>query len=352
MIPGINACGFAQSLRSNHGETPDQHRELRPGQPAAPLRARGSGPREQSLSHKRTIARLRITACCMSLAGAAMFVVRVADAQMDLSGEWRQKVHQDAPERGDGPDIGDYTGMPITDADRMRGDAWDSEKWVQLEHECEPHPADYSPRGPGSIRIWADMDPHTMQVTTWHTEIMWMQPERAIYMDGRPRPPPYAASTWQGWSSGEWDADMLKVRTDHLKEGWLRRNGLARSEKAHLTEFYLRHDDYLTLATIVHDPVYLSEPYIRTSNWVLDPGYKPMPSTCTPTIEVPHPKGWVAYQLPGQNPNLNDYAAQYGMPPEAARGGAETMYPEYQQKLEHLPISPGPSPGGSARDGK
>jgi hypothetical protein len=40
------------------------------------------------------------------------------------------------------------------------------------------------------------------------------------------------------------------------------------------------------------------------------------------------------------------------MPPEAARGGAETMYPEYQQKLEHLPISPGRSPGGSARDGK
>lgn len=266
--------------------------------------------------------------------------MRPVHAQMDLSGEWQQKVHQDAPERGDGPDIGDYTGIPINDADRMRADTWDSEKYGQTEHECEPHPADYGPRGPGSIRIWADMDPHTMQVISWHTEIMWMQPVRAIYMDARPRPPAYAASTWQGWSSGEWIADMLKVRTDHLKEGWIRRNGLARSEKSHLTEFFLRHDDFLTLATIVHDPVYLTEPYVRTSNWVLDPGYKPTPSTCTPTVEVPHPKGWVAYQLPGRNTSLGDYAVQYGMPIEAARGGAETMYPEYQQKLELLPVPP------------
>jgi hypothetical protein len=81
--------------------------------------------------------------------------------------------------------------MPINEADRMRADSWDSEKWGQLEHECEPHPADYAPRGPGSMRVWADMDPHTMDVTTWHTEVMWIQPERAIYMDGRPRPPAY-----------------------------------------------------------------------------------------------------------------------------------------------------------------
>jgi hypothetical protein len=259
---------------------------------------------------------------------------------MDLSGEWLQTVYQDEPERGGGPDIGDYTGMPINDADRMRADSWDSEKWEQLEHECEPHPADYSPRGPGSLRMWADMDPHTMEVTAWHTEIMWMQPMRVIYMGDHPHPPPYAAHTWQGFSTGTWVADMLKVSTDHLKEGWLRRNGLARSEKAHLTEFFIRHDDYLTLATIVHDPVYLTEPFIRTSNWVLDPGYQPIPSTCTPTLEVPHPQGWVAYQLPGKNSSLNDFAVQYGMPIAAARGGAETMYPEYQEKLQRMPVPP------------
>ena len=260
-------------------------------------------------------------------------------AQVDLTGEWGQKMHEDAPERGGGPEIGDYTGLPINDADRMRGDTWDAEKWTQLEHECEPHPSDYAPRGPGSMRVWADMDPRTQEISAWHTEIMWMQPTRTIYMDGRPHPPENAVHTWQGFSTGEWVADMLRVKTTHLKEGWLRRNGLARSEKATMTEYFIRHDDYFTLVTIVHDPVYLTEPLIRTSNWILDPGYHPIPSTCNPTVEIEHPKGWVAFHLPGKNPYLNEYGEKYGIPIEATRGGAETMYPEYQEKLAKMPVS-------------
>src|SRR6185437_965371 len=109
-----------------------------------------------------------------------------------------------------------------------------------------------------------------------------------------------------------------------------RRNGLPRSSKAHMKEFFIRHDDYLTLVSIVHDPVYLSAPYIISSEWVADPGYHPVPSTCTPTVEIPHSKGWVGYQLPGQNPSLGEYARRYGIALEAVRGGAETMRPEYQ----------------------
>jgi len=274
-----------------------------------------------------------------------MLLVRPVFAQVDLSGEWGQKMHEDAPERGGGPEIGDYTGLPINDADRMRGDTWDAEKWTQLEHECEPHPADYAPRGPGSMRIWADMDPHTMDISAWHTEIMWMQPTRTIYMDGRAHPPDYAVHTWQGFSTGEWVADMLKVKTTHMKEGWLRRNGLARSEKATMTEYFIRHDEYFTLVTIVHDPVYLTEPFIRTSNWILDPGYHPIPSTCIPAVEIEHPKGWVAFHLPGKNPYLNEYGEKYGIPIEATRGGAETMYPEYQEKMAKMPA---PKPKESA----
>ena len=167
-------------------------------------------------------------------------------AQMDLSGEWGQKVHEDAPERGAGPDIGDYTGLPINDRARMQADSWDAAKWLLPEHQCEPHPADYSVRGPGSMRIWADIDPLTQQITAWHTAIMWMNPERTIYMDGRAHPAEYAPHTWGGFSTGQWVADMLKVETTHLKEGWLRRNGLPRSEKATMTEYFIRHGDYFT----------------------------------------------------------------------------------------------------------
>ena len=35
-------------------------------------------------------------------------------------------MHEDAPERSDGPEIGDYTGLPINDAARMRADSWDA----------------------------------------------------------------------------------------------------------------------------------------------------------------------------------------------------------------------------------
>ena len=284
-----------------------------------------------------TIQRAKTLGLLLLLATAV--ISRPAFAQVDLSGEWSQAPAEDNGGAGD-PEIGNYTGLPVNDAARMRADTWDAEKWTQLEHECEPHPADYAPRGPGSMRVWADMDPFDMHVTAWHTEIMWMQPKRIIYMDNRPHPSAYAVHTWQGFSTGEWVADMLKVTTTHLKEGWIRRNGLPRSEKATVTEFFIRHEDYFTLVTIVHDPVYLTEPLIRTAHWILDPGYHPIASTCVPTVEIEHPKGWVAYHLPGTNPWLTEFASEYGMPVEAARGGAETMYPEYQKKLATLPKPP------------
>ena len=137
--------------------------------------------------------------------------------------------------------------------------------------------------------------------------------------------------------------DMLKVETTHLKEGWLRRNGLPRSEKATMTEYYVRHGDYFTLVTIVKDPVFLTEPLVRTSNWILNLGYAPIPQSCVPSEAFEHPESWVPHHLPGTNPWLNEYAIQNAFPVEALRGGAETMYPEYQRKLATLPIPPKPA---------
>jgi hypothetical protein len=281
---------------------------------------------------------------------AAMILIPPAFAQVDLSGEWGQKVHEDLPERGHGPEIGDYTGLPINDQARARADAWTAEKWTMPEHECEPHPADYAPRGPGSMRIWADMNPLSFDITAWHTELNWMQPLRTIYMDHRPHPSEDAPPTWQGFSTGEWSGDMLKVTTTHLKEGWIRRNGLPRSDRATMTEYYIRHGDYFTLVTMVQDPVYFTEPFVRTSNWILDLGYQPVPSTCIPANEVGHPKGYVAFHMPGENPFLHEYADVFGIPYEAARGGAEQMYPEYIEKLKKMPIPPKPAgPKGDYR---
>jgi hypothetical protein len=256
-----------------------------------------------------------------------------AFAQMDPSGEWAPRFHEDQPERIPGPEIGDYLGLPINDAARMRADIWDASILTLPEHQCKPHPADYGPRGPANLRIWKEVDQESQQLIAYHTHISWQAPERTIWMDGRPHPPEYAAHTWQGFSTGKWEGDVLTVYTTHLKIGWIRRNGIPRSDKATLTEHWIRHDDLLTLVSIVTDPAYLTEPFIRTTDWVLDPRQVIAPYPCEPVTEVVRAPGVVPNFLPGTNRFLGEFPAKHGISPAAARGGAETMYPEYQQTL-------------------
>lgn len=256
-----------------------------------------------------------------------------AFAQRDLAGTWAQRFHEDLPERGAGPEIGDYTGLPINDAARLRADSWDAGKWTVPERQCEPHPADYGPRGPANLRIVSTVDPISQDVIAWNVTVMWSLQQRTIYMDGRPHPSANAQHSWQGFSTGEWEGDMLKVTTTHLKEGWVRRNGLPRSDKATLTEYFIRNDNYLTLVTAVDDPVYLTEPLVRTSDWVLDPGVQLSPFSCIPAIEIERPRGAVIHHLPDTNPFLSEFAIRHGIPLEAARGGSATMYPDYLPRL-------------------
>ena len=271
---------------------------------------------------------VRITAAVVIAATSA-----TAAAQRDLAGMWGQRFHEDLPERGAGPDIGDYTGLPINDAARLRADSWDASKWTMPERQCEPHPADYGPRGPASLRIGSTVDPISQDVISWNVTVMWQLPKRTIYMDGRLHPSQRAQHSWQGFSTGEWEGDMLKVTTTHLKEGWVRRNGLPRSDQATLVEYFIRNENYLTLVTVVNDPVYLTEPLVRTSDWVIDPGLQLSPFSCIPAIEIERPRGTVPHHLPGTNEFLEEFATRHGLPFESTRGGAATMYPEYAPQL-------------------
>ena len=188
-----------------------------------------------------------------------------AIAQVDLAGEWNPRFHEDQPERIPGPEIGDYLGLPITDAARLRADSWDASLLTMPEHQCKPHPSDYGMRGPANTRWSKEVDHDTQQTIAWHTHMSWQAPERTIWMDGRPHPPEYAAHTWQGFSTGKFEGSMLTITTDHLKNGWIRRNGIPRSEKAVVTEHILRHGDVMTWMVIVNDPTYLTEPFVRTT---------------------------------------------------------------------------------------
>jgi len=257
-----------------------------------------------------------------------------AAAQINLGGVWENLgiLHEDQPERLPGPEIGDYLGVPLNDAARFRADSWDASLLTLPEYQCRVHPSDYVPSFAG-IRIWEEVDTDSQQLIAIHTHHFAWGTERTIWMDGRPHPPDYALHTSQGFSTGKWEGDILTVTTTHLKEGWIRRNGIPRSDRATVTEHLIRHGDHLTLMTVINDPAYLTEPFVRTRDYVYAVDEQIGPYPCESVDEVVRQKGVIPHHLPGTNPFLTEFPARHGIPPAAARGGAETMYPEYRSKM-------------------
>ncbi|HEV3333154.1 MAG TPA: hypothetical protein VG096_19340 [Bryobacteraceae bacterium] len=277
------------------------------------------------------------TACLILL--GAFLTAAPAFAQVDFSGEWAPRFYEDQPERVPGPELGDYLGLPINASARMRADTWSASLLTLPEWQCRPHSADYIWRGPSNLIVTKEVDPVSRDVTALHAE--WLRSvDRPIYLDGRPHPPDWAPHTWAGFSTGKWEGDMLTTTVTHLKEGYIRRNGVARSDMATLTEHWFRHGDWLTVVTVVTDPVYLTEPFVRSTDYELDLHQHVPPYPCDAVEEVERPKGTVPHILPGMNEGINEFPARHHLPPEAARGGAETMYPEYQLKLKKAGAAP------------
>lgn len=252
-------------------------------------------------------------------------------AQVDFAGEWEnRRLHENNAEN---QPVGDYSGAPINEAARLRADSWDAGLLTLPEHQCQPHGADRMDNFT-NLRIWKEVDLQTQRLAAYHLNVEWMSPHRVVYMDGRPHPSEYAAHTYTGFSTGRIEGNTLIVTTTHLKEAWFRRNGLPRSERATVIERFMRHGDMLTWVTVIRDPVYLTEPFIRSSGWIAEPTMPPFrPYPCQYVEEIVRPVGVVPHHLPGTNDQLTEWATTHGIPQEAARGGAETMYPEYRQKL-------------------
>jgi hypothetical protein len=288
----------------------------------------------------------------------ALCAPAIAAAQVDLTGHYRGLVHEDLPHRADireaggpgagdgagGPLLGDYTGLPINDAARLKAESWDARIYASREHQTIAHPGAYWILGGGGMRIWNVLDDATERVVAVMIYRAGMpgSTTRTIWLDGRPHPPAYAAHTWQGFSTGRWDGHVLRIETTHLKRGWVRRNGVPASDAATLTEFLTLHGGYMTINRIVNDSTYLEEPLFQSVSWVRDPAMRivaPPPSVIVE--EVPgQSRAFVPHYLPGANQWLGELAAKVNLPPEAVRGGKETQYPEYQRTLRRLMSAP------------
>src|SRR5690606_13377206 len=224
--------------------------------------------------------------------------------------------------------------------------------WLSVpEHQCTPHPAAYQLWGPNTLVISTEYD-RVRRVAKAIRLDGTFGIDRIVWLDGRPHPPPEALHTFEGFSTGRWDGDSLIVETTHMKPGWLRRNGTPTSERAKMIEQFTRLDDYLLVTTIIDDPVYFAEPFVRTTEYLLTPRSPPVlgdPFTrndgpifykCFPAEETTADKYRVPHYLPGENELLDEFASKYALPRWAMAAGAPTMYPEFAARLE---------PGGNRR---
>jgi hypothetical protein len=255
-------------------------------------------------------------------------------AQTDISGNWVSSQENLRPRENAG--IGDYTGLPLNDAGRLRADTWDASVLSQRERQAQPHNTQYY-QFRSAARIEKVIDPGTRQLIAYNLCCEFGGMDRTIWLDGRAHPPEYAERTWQGFSTGRWVGNTLTVTTTHLRTGFVERNGAPASLKSTVVEHFIRHDDQLTLIQFVDDPAYFEMPLIRTMDFVLNPAVtpRPVPNRLEIVDEIPDwQKGYVASYALGTR--HTDWSRFVGLPWEASRGGKASLFPEYLPILSKM----------------
>jgi hypothetical protein len=257
----------------------------------------------------------------------------------DYSGEWAVVRSQDNTEN---PWVGDFLGLPLNADGLARAETWDASLLSLPEYQCRPHGWAYIYRGPTALRISKDVDPYSRELVAYQPE--WHQSTNMpVFLDGREHPPADSAHSWGGYSTATWEGDILRIETSHLKEDYIRRDGAMATDEATVTTWWIRRGDILTWVNIIHDPSYLSEPLIRSSEYRLNVNGLVPPHPCTSVFEGLE-KGHVPHFQPGDNPFLKDIRSRYGLAAGVPTGGVETMYPEYQQKVQDSAWSRGDAP--------
>jgi cyclase len=282
---------------------------------------------------------------CVSLAGQAPPADRGASAApgFDISGFWTAAMHEDALERGAGPEIGDYGGFPVNEAARLFALSYDASRVTLRHHQCDGYVAPYSVRSIGNARAWEERDVHTQRLVAIHWYNQTFEGHRTIWMDGRPHPPAWAPHSWMGFSTGRFVGNALEIQTTHLKQGWLRRNGLPESDQATTVEYFVRHGDHLTHTSVITDPVYLVEPEIRTTDFFRQPlDHQNWLFACDDGEQI---LGRAPDDVPnyafGENPFVKEFGDKVRIPLSAHLGGPESTLPEFATRIASFTAADG-----------
>ena len=222
-------------------------------------------------------------------------------APSDLTGWWVSVVTEDWRWRMVTPKKGDYASMPLTDEGRRVADAWDPAKDEREGNACKAYGAAAIMRVPTRLHItWQDENTLKIEADAGtQTKLLRFGPSTGSgQVTGGAAEP-----SWQGYSKASWEFlgnigvarggggqgqngggggaaanapgprfGSLKVVTDRLKPGYLRKNGVPYTGNAIVTEYFDRQvekngDVWITVTTIVEDPKYLTGPYVTSSGF-------------------------------------------------------------------------------------
>lgn len=276
------------------------------------------------------------------IAGLAL-LAQIVSAQVDLAGMWAARNYGDAimNRPGPGPSPVDFAGIPLNEAARTRALSYSTSQISMPDRICSPWAPTYLMISRFSLRIWNETEPQNGTTVAWKIGGSEDRDVITIWMDGRPHPSPYAPHEIGGFTTGTWENDVLTTYTTHMREGFLRRNGVPSSDQATMTMWFLRHENLLTVTARIDDPAYLEEPFYLTRAFQLSAASagKTAGLPCIQGFEGVEP-GAVPHFLPGKNPFVGEMTKLYNLPEEAVLGGRETMYPGYSKKLKDKYVIP------------
>lgn len=203
-----------------------------------------------------------------------------AAAPIDITGTWVSIVSEDWRWRMGVGLKGDFGYIPLNPEGRKVGTAFDPVQDQAAGELCKAYGAPAIMRVPGRLRIRWENDT-TLRIdidTGTQTRLLnfgGSAPASAGATAGKP-----VERTWQGYSVAQWDGagargrqagprtGELRVVTRNLRAGYYYKHGVPYSENAVLTEYFNRlsdnGDEYLTVTTIVDDPRYLAQQFVRT----------------------------------------------------------------------------------------
>ena len=221
---------------------------------------------------------------------------RTADGKPDLSGIWGLPCPAGIAAAGDGfagrpkvycatevavpPEFGNI-GRSIKDG--LPYQPWAAELVKKTRAANRPNDPMTRCLPPGIVRL--DVFPLFRKVVQVAGLIVMLNEQNAsyrqIFTDGRPLlvdPDP----TWNGYSSGKWEGDILVVQTNGFRDGlWLDTGGSPLTEAARITERFRRVNyGTLEIELTIDDPKAYTKPWTISLTQILAPDTELMDYIC------------------------------------------------------------------------